>query len=83
MTETLLINSIFFFTNIYKNQNIDYPENSLPNFDKIQEFVNERNPNKIEFFIKNILSILEVIEYLNNLNPSKSTWLDGLGPRIL
>ena len=71
-----------FYTNIYKNQNNNNSKNSFPNFDKLHEFVNEKNPNQVEFSIKNI-TVLEVIEHLNKLDSSKSTGLDGLGPRIL
>ena len=53
-----------------------------PNLEKLKDFMSNPNPDKIPFSIKNI-TLLEVVEYLNKLDASKSAGLDGIGPRIL
>ena len=49
---------------------------------KLQTYVNEKVPDDILFSIPSITTE-QVLSYINILDPSKATGLDGLGPKII
>ena len=54
------------------------------NTDKIKHFVNSKVPSDISFQIPfTFITTEQVCSFINKLDPSKATGLDGLGPRIL
>ena len=52
------------------------------NFDKLQKFCNEKIPADTYFSIPDI-SCEKVEKYLKNIDLTKSTGLDNIGPRLL
>lgn len=71
-----------FFATIAENFKPSESEVFPLNVDKIRNFVNSRVPNSISFNIP-FITTDEVSYYINRLDSSKTTGLDGLGPRIL
>ena len=71
-----------YFTSIADILNQNDNETPTLNTEKMTQFVNEKIPNNIFFNIPYI-SPEQVTYYINKLNCSKATGLDGIGPRIL
>ena len=71
-----------FFATIAEKCKVSGSGVSRPNIDKIRNFVNSRVPNSINFNIP-FKTTDEVTSYINRLDSSKATGLDGIGPRTL
>ena len=71
-----------FFATIAENFKASESEVFSLDVDKIKTFVNSKVPNSINFHIP-LITIDEVTYYIRRLDLSKTTGLDGLGPRIL
>ena len=61
---------------------MDISEISLTDSNKIKTFVNSKVPHDTRFYIPNITTE-QVTNYINKLDSSKATGLDGLGPKII
>ena len=53
-----------------------------PNFDKLKSFCEEKLPENTLFNIPEI-SVDPVLKFLVNIDVTKSTWSDNIGPRLL
>ena len=62
-------------------QREEEPYNNL-NTEKISQYVNNKIPNDT-FFTIPFITPEQVTNYINKLDCSKATCLDGIGPRIL
>ena len=73
-----------FFATIAEKFKVSGSGVPCPNIDKIhvRNFVNSRVSNSINFNIP-FITTDEVTSYINRLDSSKATGLDGIGPRIL
>lgn len=73
-----------YFASVAKILNETTPTGSARDIDakKISDFVNAKVPINTHFSIPFITSE-QVLSHINNLDASKSTGLDGLGPRIV
>ena len=59
----------------------NYPVDA-PDMNKLNEYINSKVPSHVYFSVPSITT-LQVIEFIPGLNPTKTTGIDGLGPRIL
>ena len=53
-----------------------------PNMNLLNEYINSKVPSHVYFSVPYITT-QQVIEFIRGLNPTKTTGMDGLGPRIL
>ena len=67
---------------MYWHDSIDFLYGACTNVTKLQTYVNEKVPDDILFSIPSITTE-QVLSYINILDPSKATGLDGLGPKII
>ena len=71
-----------YFTSIADILNGNQTESAYPDFDRLQHFTNSKLPENTFFHIPLITSD-QVLSYINKLDSSKATGIDGLGPRII
>ena len=71
-----------FFASVAEQFEMDNSEISLTDSNKIKTFVNSKVPHDTRFYIPNITTE-QVTNYINKLDSSKATGLDGLGPKII
>ena len=71
-----------YFTSIADILNKNQKESPDPDLDRLQHFTNSKLPENTFFHIPLITSG-QVLSYINKLDSSKATGVDGLGPRII
>ena len=81
-SETIAIKFNEYFTSIAQILDDTKTDTNDLNVTKLQTYVNEKVPDDILFSIPSITTE-QVLSYINILDPSKATGLDGLGPKII
>ena len=71
-----------YFASISEYINTNDVFTSAPDLTKLETHISSKIPIDIFFCIPKI-TINQVAEFINGLNPAKATGLDGIGPRIL
>ena len=71
-----------YFTSIAEVLNANNSHGSTLNNDKIGQFIDSKVPGHIQFNLP-FINTEQVKSYINKLELSKATGLDGLGPRII
>ena len=71
-----------FFASVADQFEMDSSDISITDRDKIKTFVNSKVPADTKFCIPNITTE-KVTHYINKLDSSKATGLDGIGPKII
>ena len=71
-----------YFASISEYINTNDVITSAPDLTKLETHISSKIPTDIFFRIPKI-TVNQVAEFINGLNPAKATGLDGIGPRIL
>lgn len=71
-----------YFASISKRLNQENLAFSIQDLSKLRAFIDEKVPQDVYFKIP-LITTSQVFSFIQNLDPTKATGLDGIGPRIL
>ena len=81
-SKTIAIKFNEYFASIAQTVNSNYSDSEISNISKLHDFINKNVSDSIYFHIP-FITTDQVQPYIQLLDSSKATGLDGLGPKII